>query len=171
MNHSIVLSNPPGAIAASLPQTEYNGSLDVKNKWKKWRAKDIFETQENLKQTQNRYKQNFDMHYWKTEKQFNLSIALSFESNSKTRIKTRHKLAPITDGPFQDLHAYKSSRTVVIKRLDKSIENISRSRFPISTKFDHDKCNNKETIPKPIHSTISSYPLAVKTILRHIVDT
>lgn len=55
----LVLTKPPGTIAASLPSTKYNWPVDFKNK-EKWHAKVILEAQERLQNAEERYKKNFD---------------------------------------------------------------------------------------------------------------
>lgn len=85
----------------------------------------------------------------------------------KDKNEKRHKLAQIVKIRFRVLRVDKAAKTVVIKRPDWSVENVSRSRVAIASKSDSVGGNKKETPPLPITSIIRNYSGAEKTTLNN----
>ena len=164
----LVLSKPPGPLATSLPPTEYNGRLDFKHKWKKWLAKVIPETQEKLRKSQERYKRNFDKRLRKNTDTIAPGDNIFLRVERKDDKDTRHKLAPIADGPFPVLRVDNTAKTVVIKRPDNSVENVSRSRVALAPKSEEYTNIGEKKTPTHLDETLSNYPAPEETNLRHI---
>ena len=52
----------------------------------------------------------------------------------KDDTETRHKLAPIAEGPFPVKKVDQENKTVFLERPDKTVENVSRSRVVLAPK-------------------------------------
>lgn len=113
----LVLSKPPGPIAASLPQTEYKGPPDYKQKLNKWFSKVISETQEMLKRPKKIEARNVYKLLRKYKKKIRPGDNFFLQIERKDQKETHHKLAPITEGLLVQ-HVNNFAETVIIKRLD-----------------------------------------------------
>ena len=164
----LVLSKPPGPLAAALPSTAYNGPLDFKHKWKKWLTKVIPETQQKLQKAQERYKKNFDKRIRKTTETIKPGDQIFLRIERKDEKETRHKLAPIAEGPFPVIRVDTSSKTVVIKRPDESVENVSRSRVALAPKAEEYGDKTRTQLATPLCDTITNYPVPEETNLQHV---
>lgn len=89
--------------------------------------KDITDTQENFKVVQERYKRT-TIKRLRRSKQVNTPGDQVYLRVDREREKeTRHKRAPIADGPFPVTKVENKSKTVVLESLDRTIENVSRN--------------------------------------------
>lgn len=61
-------------------------------------------------------------------------------------------------------------KTVVIKRSEKSLENISRNRVALAPKSDEDSHSEKEMLPIPIRYIIRNYPAEEETDLNYVTS-
>lgn len=101
-----MLSKPPGALSASIAPAEYNRPLDFKHKWKTCLAKFIPEKQQKVKKSQERYKRNFDKRLRKEGETIRPGYHVFFRVERKEEKEKRHKLFPVSKGPFPLLRVY-----------------------------------------------------------------
>lgn len=113
---------------------------------------------------------NFDKHLRKNAEVIRPGDNVFLRVERKDEKETRHKLAPIAEGPFPVLRVDGAAKTVIIKRPDESLENVSRSRVTIAPKPENDDHHNKEEPPVLIDSIIHDYPAAETTNLQHVAD-
>ena len=86
----------------------------------------------------------------------------------KDDTETRHKLAPIAEGPFPVKKFYKDNKTVLLERPDKTVENVSRSRVVLAPKGLSSEQLLEATRPMTIHEVIADFPAPEQDNLRHI---
>ena len=82
--------------------------------------------------------------------------------------ETRHKLAPIADGPYLVKDVNQDGKTVVIVYDDQTVENVSRSRVVLAPRRLTPTEQVDETRPMTINEIISDYPTSEVVNNRHI---
>ena len=90
----LVLSKPPGPLAASIPRNETETPREYQLKWKDWLARTIPDTQEKLRKAQERYKKAFDKRLRRTTEDIMTGDNVYLRVERKDDTETRHKLAP-----------------------------------------------------------------------------
>ena len=164
----LVLSKPPGPLAASIPRDETETPREYKHKWKAWLARAIPETQEKLRKAQERYKRAFDKRLRKQTEEINAGDEVFLRVERKDDQDTRHKLAPIADGPFPVKKVDREAKTVLIERPDSTVENVSRSRVVLAPRGPSNKQLLEGTRPMTINEVIVDFPAPEQDNLRHI---
>ena len=125
----LVLSRPPPAIATKAEHSEPQTAADFKNKWKANLQQTLATARKKLLETQARYKRNYDNRLRRTNTIIKPDDFVFLRVERRDDKETRHKLAPIAEGPFRVKEVDTASKTVVIEREDRSTENVSRSRY------------------------------------------
>lgn len=85
----------------------------------------------------------------------------------KDEKETRHKHAPIAEGPLPVLGVLNAAKTVFIKRPDEYVENVSRSRVALPPKSPEDSHNDKEIFSIPVRGIIRNYHAEEEKNLKH----
>lgn len=93
---------------------------------------------------QERYKRSFDKRLRNNRQIIQPGDNVFLGVQRKYEKETRHKLATIGQGPIPVLSVDSSAKTVVNKRRDEAVENISGSRVALTPKTDKDSHSDKE---------------------------
>ena len=83
-------------------------------------------------------------------------------------METRHKFAPIADGPFLVKKVDKEAKSVLLERPDKTVEKLSRSRVLLAPKGPSSKQLLETTRAMNINEVIVDFHAAERDNLRHI---
>ena len=86
----------------------------------------------------------------------------------KVYTETRHKLAPIAEGPFPVKKVDKENKTVLLERPDKTVEKVSRSRVVLDPKGPSSEELLEATRPMTINEVIADFPAPEQDNLRPI---
>ena len=125
----LVLSRPPGAISIeALPTLDTETATNSRLCWKARLAKLISTAKDELFKAQERYRRNFDARLRRSRETIEFGNEVFVKRDHIQRTQTRHKLAPVADGPFRVLDVNKD--TVVVD-IDGEVERISRDRVSL----------------------------------------
>ena len=166
----LVLSKPPGPLAADIPTEEHNDTVSYRQKWKSWLTKAIKDTTDQLQKAQERYKRSFDKRLRKQREEIRKDDYVFLRVERRNDKEHRHKLAAIADGPYRVKDVNTEAKTVVIEYPDRTVENVSRSRVVLAPEPQTMKQLHDKTRPMTIHDTITGLPAPESANLRHIVQ-
>ena len=164
----LVLSNPPGPLALEAQPSQPTSAKDFKSKWKAWLEKALTETRDPLSKAQERYKRNYDRRLRRDLENIKAGDFVFLRVERKDDKETRHKLAPIADGPYLVKDVNQDAKTVVIVYDDQTVENVSRSRVVLAPRRLTPTEQVDETRPMTINEIISDYPTSEVVNNRHI---
>ena len=164
-----MLSKPPGPIAADLPPTEHENAATFREKWKTWLVKAITDTTDKLKSAQERYKRAFDKRLRKQREEIKQGDKVFLRVERKNDKDTRHKLAPIAEGPYKVKSVNNDAKTVVIEYNDRTVENVSRSRVVLAPEPQSMQELQEKTSPMTIHDIVTGLPAPEEDNLKHLL--
>ena len=130
----LVLSRPPGPLALKAQPTTLKDSVDYKTRWKAWLEKTLSEASAKLRSSQDRYKRNYHKRLRKDREVINPGLYVFLRTEKKDNKDSRHKLAPLAEGPYLVKEVDVDSKTVVIEYGDHTVERVSRSRVVLAPK-------------------------------------
>lgn len=111
-----------------------------------------------MKTAQKRYKRNYDKRLRCASEEINPDDNVFLRVERKYEKETRHKLALISERPFQVKDTDRAAKTALIERPDKSVEHISRSRVVLAHRG---SINEIRTAIRPSTTTetVSDFPI------------
>ena len=101
-----------------------------RERWKYWLNQLMSTASAELEKRQARYKRNFDARLLPVQ-QISEGSFVFIRRDHTPRTESRHKLAPVADGPFEVVGA--DEHTVVVK-IDENVERVSRDRVELAPK-------------------------------------
>ena len=126
----LVLSRAPEAISIEVqPTLDTETATTTRLRWKARLAKLISTAKDELFKAQERYRRNFDARLRRSNETIRRGDKVFVKRDHTPRTQTRHKLAPVADGPFRVLDA--NEDTVVVD-IDGEVERISRDRVALA---------------------------------------
>ena len=127
----LVLSRPPPALSIEARPTigATEDTRSFRSRWINWLSSLVSTAKGELAKTQARYKRNFDARLRLPVQEIRKGLFVFVRRDHTPRTESRHKLAPVADGPFEVLEA--NSDTVVVKTGD-DVERISRDRVELA---------------------------------------
>ena len=129
----LVLSRPPPAISIESRPTmdAADDAYTYRERWKYWLTQLMSTASAELEKRQARYKRNFDARLRLPVQQISEGSFVFVRRDHTPRTESRHKLAPVADGPFEVVGA--DEHTVVVK-IDENVERVSRDRVELAPK-------------------------------------
>ena len=128
-----VLSRPPPTLSIESRPTmdAADDAYTYRERWKYWLTQLMSTASAELETRQARYKRNFDARLRLPVQQINEGSFVFLRRDHTPRTESRHKLAPVADGPFKVFGA--DEHTVVVK-IDENVERVSRDRIVLAQK-------------------------------------
>jgi len=165
----LVLSRPPGPLAVRKPVGEPQEQRSFKAKWKTWLQKAIAETKDKLIAAQQRYKRNYDKKLRRNSETIEADDFVFLRVERRDPNETRHKLAPIADGPYKVKSVNNDNKTLVIYYDDGNVETVSRSRVVKAPRSTSDP--KIDVQPSTLDVTIADYPKSEEMNAQHLSGT
>ena len=129
----LVLSRPPPVISIESRPTmdAADDAYTYRERWKYWLTQLMSTASAELEKRQARYKRNFDARLRLPVQRISEGSFVFLRRDHTPRTESRHKLAPVADGPFKVVGA--DEHTVVVK-IDENVERVSRDRVELAPK-------------------------------------
>ena len=129
----LVLSRPPPALSIESRPTmdAADDAYTYRERWKYWLTQLMSTASAELEKRQARYKRNFDAWLRLPVQQISKASFVFLRRDHTLRTESRHKLAPVANGPFEVVGA--DEHTVAVK-IDENVERVSRDRVQLAPK-------------------------------------
>ena len=127
----LVLSRPPPVLAVpSRSRIRAKNAPEALTQWRTVLRKSIRDAKAEMKKNQDRYKRKFDKRLRKQNENIVTGDSVFVRREIRDDNLTRHKFAPLADGPFKVVKS--DNRVVTIERPDGTVERMSRDRVTIA---------------------------------------
>ena len=129
----LVLSRPPPAISIESRPTmdAADDAYTYRERWKYWLTQLMSTASAELEKRQARYKRNFEARLRRPVQQISEGSFVFVRRDHTPKTESRHKLAPVANGPLEVVGA--DEHTVVVK-IDENVERVSQDRVELAPK-------------------------------------